>query len=279
MRGKRLGSLAVAGVAFLALAAGSTAAAPPTNTLRAINDVSNLLLAAALPITLLVEGVLFYTVWKFRNSDEAKPTKENRRLEITWTAATAVVLLFVGIAAYGGLAAPGVTATPQSVDAAQAQGDPVVVDVIAYQWGWQFHYPNQTITVNGTQQQVGNFTVNSQLVLPDDRTVILKLHSEDVLHAVHVPALGLKNDVIPGQTNVIKTTLIDAQRQKPYILYCAEFCGAGHSQMIGSVKVVSQSEYQAFLVQNSQQTTNQGGGNGSANNSSALTPPTPDVPA
>ncbi|MGB9986355.1 cytochrome c oxidase subunit II [Salarchaeum japonicum] len=251
MRGKRLVSLTVAGLGLLALAV-TPAAAAPSNSLDAINNVSNVLLAAALPITILVEAALFYTVWKFRKSDEPKPTKENRRLEITWTVATAVVLLFVGLAAYGGLAAPGVTTTGDTVNDTMAQEDPVVVDVIAYQWGWRFEYPvgNETVTVNSTEQTLQNFTVNSQLVLPDDSTVVLRLHSEDVLHAVHVPALGLKQDVMPSRVNVMQTTLDDAERDQPYVLYCAEFCGAAHSQMLGSVKVVSDSEYKQFLAEN-----------------------------
>ena len=53
--------------------------------------------------TLLVEGILIYTVYRFKDADEAKPTKENRRLEITWTVATAIVLLFVDIAALAAL--------------------------------------------------------------------------------------------------------------------------------------------------------------------------------
>ncbi|QDX39653.1 cytochrome c oxidase subunit II [Salarchaeum sp. JOR-1] len=251
MRGKRLVSRTVAGLGLLALAV-APAAAAPSNSLDAITSVGNVLLAAALPITILVEAALFYTVWKFRKSDEPKPTKENRRLEITWTAATAVVLLFVGIAAYGGLAAPGVTTTGDTVNETMAEENPVVVDVIAYQWGWRFEYPvdNETVTVNGTEQTLTNFTVSSQMVLPDDRTVVLRLHSEDVVHAVHVPDLGLKQDVMPSRVNVLQTTLTDAERDRPYVLYCAEFCGAAHSQMLGSVKVVSQSEYEQFLAAN-----------------------------
>ncbi len=59
---------------------------------------------------MLVEVILLYTVIKFRNSERALPTKENRRLEITWTIATAIILLFVGVASYQVMASPYVTA-------------------------------------------------------------------------------------------------------------------------------------------------------------------------
>jgi len=61
-------------------------------------DLNMNLLYIAVPITVLVEGILIYTVWKFRNNEDPLPTMENRRLEITWTIATAIILLVVGIA-------------------------------------------------------------------------------------------------------------------------------------------------------------------------------------
>ena len=74
-----------------------------------IGDLNNVLLYAAIPITLLVQAILIYAVFKFRNNDEPRPTQENRRLEITWTVATAIVLLFVGLASYQVMADPFIT--------------------------------------------------------------------------------------------------------------------------------------------------------------------------
>ena len=78
----------------------------------------------SLTITVLVEAILFYTVWKYRKSDAPKPTRENRRLEITWTVATAIILLFVGVASYGVLANPDVTHPADAPVAPEDDDDP-----------------------------------------------------------------------------------------------------------------------------------------------------------
>ncbi|GGL61435.1 cytochrome c oxidase subunit II [Halocalculus aciditolerans] len=267
MNVKRLGSVLVVATAFLVSATGSVAAAGAlTNTAEHINQLSDLLLAVAIPLTLIVEGILGYAVWKFRKSDEAKPTVENRRLELTWTVATAVILVFVGVAAYGAMASPGVTTTEQSAQQTIANEDPVVVDVHGYQWAWRMHYPN------------GDFNTTNELVLPADRTVVLRLYSDDVIHAVHVPALSLKKDNIPGQTNYIQTTInSNAVREEPYKLYCAEFCGAGHSEMLADVYVKSPADYQEWVEQQSSSGNDTSSNSTSTNSSSSLAAPAPAV--
>ena len=210
-------------------------------TERIIWNLNNQLLAVAIPITLLVEGILFYTVWKYRNTEEAQPTLENRRLEVTWTIATAIVLLFVGVAAFGGLTSQYVTATQDSVEDTMENGDPVVVDAIGVQWFWEFDY---------TTEQ-GNVTVRDDMVIPVDREVIIRTTARDVVHSFHAPGLGLKRDANPGEYNYIQTR---ATETGTYRLYCAEFCGTGHSEMLGQIHVVNQSTYDEW-IQDPQNTT------------------------
>lgn len=236
MRVTRPGGAILAGVVLL-VGAGTVAADPLTNSAETIAGLSNVLLAIAIPITLLVEGLLGYAIWTFSRSESATPTEENRRLEIAWTAATAVVLLVVGVLAYSALGAPSVTATQASVEETIESGNPAVVNVTAYQWGWTFDYPEH------------NVSTSDQLTLPANRTVVMRIESDDVVHSVHVPALGLKKDAIPGRTNYIQTTIRPAAvRDEPYVLYCAEFCGAGHSEMLADLQVVSASDYDDWLA-------------------------------
>ncbi|WP_135663443.1 cytochrome c oxidase subunit II [Halorhabdus rudnickae] len=192
------------------------------------------LLAVAIPITLLVEGILVYTVWRYRADkvDEPKPTRENRRLEITWTVATAVVLLFVGIASYGVLADEHVT----SSGVAAGEDDTLEVDVVAQKYSWTFEYPEHNVTTGGT------------MVLSVDREVRLNVTSKDWLHSFHVPGLGLKQDAFPGQANYLTTEPTETGAHQ---LYCAEYCGAGHSGMLGTVEVVSQEDFQDWLDEQS----------------------------
>jgi len=245
---RRIVPLAVFAVGVLAVAVEPALAQSTADsaTEELIWDLNNQLLYIAVPLTILVEVILFYTVWRFRNNESPLPTRENRRLEISWTVATAVILLFVGVASYQVLASPYVTAT--SADAGEdvtAEDEAVLeVQVVAQKYYWTFNY-NGT-AANTSQQMSANNTLSTSgtLVIPADRPVRFSITSTDWLHAFHVPALGLKQDAMPGQHNTIQTKVTETGT---YQLYCAEYCGSGHSQMLGKVRVVSQNEYQNWI--------------------------------
>lgn len=218
------------------------------------------LLAIAIPITILVEAILFYTVWRYRESnvEEAKPTKENRRLEITWTIATAIVLLFVGVGAYTVLANPAVSAPDDP------EGQPMDVQVEGQQFLWYFTYPEHDVTVTST---------GGELVLPKGQEIRLNISSRDVIHAFHVPELGLKSDAFPGRSNYLQTTL---NTEGEYQLYCAEFCGSSHSQMLGTVNVTSQETFDTWIDQKAAEQSDDGssGGNETSGNQTTAAPTT-----
>ncbi len=245
MRGKRLATVLVAAVGFLAAFADPVAAQQYQSVTESlIRSLNRTMLAAALPITLLVEGILVYTVWKFRNNDEAKPTKENRRLEITWTVATAVVLLFVGVAAYGVMAQPTVTATQADAQEAMAEDDTVVVDAVGVQWFWNYEYPEENLTVSSGTATGDVDYGNQPMVVPEDTKLVIRTESADVIHSFHAPGIGLKADAVPGQTNYLIT---EVNEKGTYQLYCAEFCGQGHSEMLGEIIVVEEDKYQEWV--------------------------------
>jgi cytochrome c oxidase subunit 2 len=236
----------LAGAAFASLlavlAAAQPVAAQASTTSALINELNTKLLVVAIPITLLTEGILIYTIIRFRNNDEAKPTKENRRLEITWTVATAIVLLFVGVASYGVLANEDVTYTQSQGPNVEA-GD-VVVSVDAFQWNWNMSYPSEGITnLQGSQTDLTTAS-GPVIVIPEGQDVYFRITAQEVLHSFSVPELGLKQDAIPEQENTIKTV---ATETGEYQGYCTEYCGVGHSQMYFTVVVVSQEEYDSFV--------------------------------
>ncbi|AZH25249.1 cytochrome c oxidase subunit II [Haloplanus aerogenes] len=233
MKRSRLVLASLLSAVVLSLAA-DPVVAQPSESAELIYGLNEKLLLVAVPITLLVEGILIYTVYRFKDADEAKPTKENRRLEITWTVATAIILLFVGIASYGVLANENVT-FEQDEQQIAPEDDDVVVHMDAFQWGWQASYPQEDVQIASTSPTV---------VIPAGQDVYFNVTSSDVLHAFHVPKLGLKQDAMPGQSNVIKTV---ATEEGTYQGYCAEFCGVAHSQMYFEIQVVSQEEYQQYL--------------------------------
>ena len=283
---------ATAGVVLAALFAAPAAAQPSVNA-ELINNLNLDLLYVAVPITVLVEGILIYTVYKYRNNDDPSPTQENRRLEITWTIATALILLFVGLASYqvlGSAFVGGAIAGPSDggdgAELATLQNDypgatapteanALQIEVQSQKYLWRYRYPaGQEFALSRTGQTVTlskNITKTSSagepLVIPANTPVYLHITSVDWLHAFHVPDLALKQDAFPGQYNTIKTRtmLPEGQSQASYQLYCAEYCGVGHSQMLGTVTVMDQQSFAQWVQQNQQ--GGSGSGDGSGGNS------------
>ncbi|ELZ91559.1 cytochrome c oxidase subunit II [Haloferax mucosum ATCC BAA-1512] len=249
MRKTRFALASLLAAVVMALVA-TPAAAQASASSELINQLNGKLMYVAIPITVLVQVILLYTVIKFRNSERALPTRENRRLEITWTIATAIILLFVGVASYGVLANENIT--HQGNDIA-ADNDPVVVTAEAYQWGWNMYYPEE-----------GNFTTGNKIVIPADRPVYFQVTSTDVIHGFHVPKLGLKQDAMPQSTNTIKTV---AYEEGTYQGYCTEYCGVAHSQMYFTVEVVSGDEYESWLQE--QKAANSDSSESSSNSATA----------
>jgi cytochrome c oxidase subunit 2 len=236
-----------------------------TATEELIWGLNTWLLYLAIPITVLVEGILIYTVWKYRKNDEPQPTKENRRLEITWTVATAVILVAVGIGAYTVLAEPAVTAGAGEIDAEQ---EPIEVQVTAQRYAWTYEYPNETVQeVAGVDATVTKQSaLDEPLMLPTDRPVTLNITSDDWLHAFHVPSMGLKSDAFPGQYNTLQTVV--QIPDKKHQLYCAEYCGSGHSQMLGTVQTMPEDEFETWLANQASGSSGSGNQTSSSNQSS-----------
>ena len=197
-----------------------------------IGDLNNVLLYAAIPITLLVQAILIYAVFKFRNNDEPSPTQENRRLEITWTVATAIVLLFVGLASYQVMADPFIT--HQYDD--EPGPDDIEIEVIAFNYGWEFIYEDEGIEA-GTEP-----------VIPTDTEVYFDVTADEeqnsYIHGFHVPDLGLKQDANPGQHHMVKT---EVYNEGEYQGYCSKYCGVGHSNMYFTITAIDEGEYQDWV--------------------------------
>jgi cytochrome c oxidase subunit 2 len=109
--------------------------------------------------------------------------------------------------------------------------DPLVVHVVARQWMWKFQH-------EGGQREI------NALHVPVNRPIELRMISQDVIHSLYLPALRIKQDVLPGRYASI---WFQANRSGIYPLRCAEFCGADHSGMGGSFVVMTPTAYAAWL--------------------------------
>jgi cytochrome c oxidase subunit 2 len=101
--------------------------------------------------------------------------------------------------------------------------------VEAYQYGWEYQYPNGK--------------TNDQLRVPKGRTVVLSITSRDVIHAFYAPAFRVKMDAVPSMVNKVHFT---PQETGTFEVLCAEYCGLGHSSMTSDIVVVSQEEFTAW---------------------------------
>ncbi|WP_246985738.1 cytochrome c oxidase subunit II [Halorientalis marina] len=227
----RLRRVALAGCSLVALVwlASSPAAAQSVNR-NLIDELNTQLLYVALPLTVFVEVILVYAVVRFSGNDDPKPTIDVPSLELTWTIATAIVLLFVGLSAYVVLTNPYIS---PGQAAATVDGDDERVQVTGYRYGWQFTYPE------------ANVTTRNELVIPANRSVTLNMTSADTLHALFVPRLGVKKDLFPGEYTRIRT---NATRFGEHRAYCTELCGVGHSRMRATVTVVNETAYRTWLA-------------------------------
>lgn len=236
---------AVIGLLLLSVVATPVAAHPGGSQSRALLDgLNEQLLYVALPLTLFVLAILVYVVVRFRGNDDPEPTADDPTLEITWTVATAIILIFVGVSSYSILASaylspgfhPGTQETEKLVD----DPDTVVVEVVAVQFEWRFSYPDEEVP---TQQE---------LVVPADENVVLVMTSRDVIHSLSIQSLGVKQDIFPDRETYVH---INADGPGEYEAVCIEFCGAGHARMQTSVTVLEPDDYDDWIKDQTAETS------------------------
>jgi cytochrome c oxidase subunit II len=110
--------------------------------------------------------------------------------------------------------------------------DTLDIYVTGKQWMWKVQYPTGQREIN-------------ELHVPVGRAVKLILASEDVVHSFFVPALRLKHDVVPGS---YQTFWFEPKEPGRYHIFCAEYCGTGHSDMGGWMTVMTPSDYENWLA-------------------------------
>jgi cytochrome c oxidase subunit II len=231
------------------------------------SDIKTLYLIAfilGILIFLLVEGVLIYSLVKFRWRRGGEPPAQirgNTQLEIGWTIGAASILVMLVVVTFAFLgpiknpsgSKPGgyVAELKQSGGGGPAPSRPGLqfaaleqrqppgpanthlnLHVNGQQYLWRFDYPGQS--------QVFSYT---DMYVPTNTTVTLDITASDVDHSWWIPKLGGKADAIPGHTN---HTWFRISEPGTYEGQCAELCGEGHADMVARVIAVSPSEYKAW---------------------------------
>lgn len=181
-----------------------------------------------LGIFFLVEGALLYACWRFRDRPGAPMPRQvhgHTALEISWTIAFAVILVFIAV--------PTIRVTFQTQVAPAAADDALRIDVTGRQWWWEFRYPGlEIVTAN-------------ELHLPAGRMVDFHLDAPDVIHSFWTPQLGGKRDVVPRRTNRLVMT---PDTPGEYPGQCAEYCGESHANMRFRVVVHELPEFERWVA-------------------------------
>ena len=180
----------------------------------------------AVGVFFVVEGLLLFVIFRYRQRPGApapKPRHGHTALEIGWTLAPAVILVFIAVP------------TIQTIfrTSGHAPEGALKVEVIGHQWWWEFKYP-----------ELGIVTAN-ELHLPVGKPVGLEMTSADVIHSFWIPPLGGKRDVIQRRTNRLALT---PDSIGTYSGQCAEFCGESHANMRLTAVVESDSAFQAWVA-------------------------------
>lgn len=199
-------------------------------------------------IFLLVEGLLLYSVLRFRrrpgDEEDGPPVHGNTKLEIVWTVIPAIIVTVLSFYSYDVLKVVdlqyedirswfcGPYLTPGQVLLEPVKGERLVVDVIGRQYSWEFVYPNY-----------GGVS-SAELHVPVGQIVLLRITSEDVIHSFWVPQFRLKKDAIPG---VFTEARFTATQPGTYPVICAELCGLGHAAMRASLVAETPEEFETWI--------------------------------
>ncbi len=176
-----------------------------------------------------VIGAMIYFAFKYRSRDGREhtpaPLPEHKAMEAAWIVIPLILCLLVftwGFKAFLKQNIPPPNAYP--------------IQVRASSWAWNFTYPNGT-------------SIGTELHVPVDRPVKLTMSSEDVLHSFFVPSFRVKYDVLP---NRYTSVWFEATEVGEYDILCTEYCGTGHSGMLGKVIVHTQKEFEEWLQSSGQ---------------------------
>jgi cytochrome c oxidase subunit 2 len=220
-----------------------------------IHGLYNIILWLAIFVFLVFEGALVYAVFKFRAKKHpvADQIHGNTRLEMGATAAAAGILVVLTIVTF--IKLPSIVDAPNSSASADqvlsaslteplppSKGDKLTICVTARQFIWRYTYGNDCNKQYFRERLPYSY---QEMVVPAGETVDLLIQSIDVIHAWWVPSLGGKVDAVPGYTTYTWFKALHANEL--YHGQCAQICGREHAFMTALVKVVTPSQYEAWI--------------------------------
>lgn len=190
-----------------------------SNLASKVDGVLWVITLMSLVFFILITVLLVYFAIKYRRRSEDEETPYitgSEPLEIIWTVIPSVLLILLFI--YGFVVFKEMKTPPK---------DALEVTVTGKQWLWTFEYYNGKKTLN-------------ELYVQQNRPVRLVMKADDVLHSFFVPGFRVKQDLVPGRFTQLWFT---PTKIGTFDIFCAEYCGTGHSAMLGKVIVMSPEAY------------------------------------
>ncbi len=187
-----------------------------------VDSLFHMILWISVFFFILIVAVMTYFVWKYRRRDgvAAEHTSHhNTTLEVTWSVIPSLILVIIFYRGFTGY-----------IDIRTPPPDAYEIQVIAQKWSWSFKYPNGYI--------------DPELHLPVNTPVRFRLESRDVIHSFFVPSFRVKMDCVPGRYT---HAWVNATQVGDYVLFCAEYCGTRHSDMLANVYVHESGEFEKWL--------------------------------
>ena len=221
-----------------------------------IDTLYKIVLAVAAVVFFGVEGVLLYSIIKFRTKPNAVPVqiRGNTRLEIGWTLGASVVLVILAVVTFVMLDdirnppnsdADGFPAeridNVQNASAYQPRppsGRALNIEVNGQRYAWRYTYPD------GDTNTLNNVFEYETLYVPTKTTVTLTIKAQDVAHSWWIPALGGKADAVPGHLNF---TWFKVPKPGIFRGQCAELCGRNHADMIAKVVALEPDAFKTWM--------------------------------
>lgn len=191
----------------------------------AVDNLFNFILYLSLFFFVLIVGAMVYFMVKYRRKGNApertSPIKGNHTLEIVWSVIPGILLVI--IFAWGFKDWLAIAVVPNNA---------MEIRVTGQKWNWTFTYPKEGIT-------------SPDLVVPAGQPVKLVMTSSDVLHSFYIPDYRIKRDVVPGRYTVL---WFEPAEPAVHQIFCTEYCGTSHSQMLSKVKVLDSAKYEEWIA-------------------------------
>ncbi len=252
--------------------AGATGFQPASSELaRDLQWLDGMIMVIITAITIFVVALLGYVIVRYNQRANPKPATftHNSPLEIAWTIVPILILVFIGA-----FSLPTLFKQQEIPD-----GD-VVIKVTGHQWYWTYEYVDDAVlfdsymigqpsTLSGEDETAGAqayvrseamnavlarygydsdhflLATDNAVVVPVGAVVVMQVTADDVIHSWALPAMGVKQDGVPGR---LAQLWFAAEQEGVFFGQCSELCGKDHAYMPITVKVVSQEAYDAWLA-------------------------------